>query len=83
MSTIVVPLSLIRWRIDGTRSVLEALVEIYRMMRPGRAADEGIGREFIPESVFLSRALRPVDRRADEVQSPPWARRQDRVSHPR
>jgi DNA-directed RNA polymerase subunit beta len=47
-------------RIDATVTRLEALVEIYRMMRPGRAADQGRGREPVPEPVLQPRALRPL-----------------------
>ena len=51
-----------------TRNRLEALVEIYRMMRPGRAADQGSGREPVQQSVLLERALRSVGGRSHEVQ---------------
>ena len=39
-------------RIDPTTNALEAMVEIYRMMRPGRAADQGSGAEPVPQPVL-------------------------------
>ena len=58
-------------RQDSTRNELEALVEIYRMMRPGRAAHQGVRGEPVPEPVFLRRPLRPVRGWPHEVQPPP------------
>jgi len=62
---------------DSTRSVLEALVEIYRMMRPGEPPDQGVGRESVPESVLFSGALRPLRGGTHEVQPSPGSRREN------
>ena len=51
------------------RTRLEALVEIYRMMRPGEPPD-GRRREPVPEPVLQRRTLRPVAGRPHEVQPP-------------
>ncbi len=57
-------------RVDSSSNRLEALVEIYRMMRPGRAAYSRSCRTAVRKPVLLRRALRPVYRRSDEVQPP-------------
>ncbi len=55
-------------RIDPTRTPLEALVEIYRMMRPGEPPTKEAAAEPVPEPVLHLRTLRPVGCRPDEVQ---------------
>ena len=57
-------------RIDNTKTQLEALVEIYRMMRPGEPPTQGSGAEPVLQPVLHLRALRPRSRWPHEVQSP-------------
>ena len=54
-------------RADPTRSPLEALVEIYRMMRHGEPPTKEAA-ENLFRNLFFTRALRPVRRGPDEVQ---------------
>ncbi len=57
-------------RLDPTTTKLEALVEIYRMMRPGEPPTKDAAEQLFDESLLQSRALRSFRGRADEVQSP-------------
>ena len=52
---------------DGIRSTAEALVEIYKKMRPGRAADPRDLPGVLREPVLQPEALRPLARRPDEA----------------
>ena len=56
---------------DSTRSVLEALVEIYRMMRPGEPPTKESAENLFKNLFFSTGALRPVRSGTYEVQSPP------------
>ena len=67
-SWIAVPFISDTLRQDTTRNELEALVEIYRMMRPGEPPTKESAENFVPEPVLLSRPLRPVGGGPHEVQ---------------
>ena len=68
-------------RVDPTRTPLEALVEIYRMMRPGEPPTKDSAETLFHNLFFTHGALRPVGRGAHEIQSPRgprsyhWSRR--------
>ena len=49
-------------KLDDTPDQTAARIAIYRMMRPGRAADRGSRRGAVPRPVLLGGALRPVAR---------------------
>ena len=63
-------------KIDSTTNQLEALVEIYRMMRPASRQPRR-RRDAVQQPVLRCRALRPVGCRPDEVQ-PPYRSYRDR-----
>ena len=56
-------------RIDPTKTRLEALVEIYRMMRPGEPPTKDAAENLFGNLFFNSGALRPLGRGPHEVQS--------------
>ena len=57
-------------RIDPTKTRLEALVEIYRMMRPGEPPTKDAAENLFNNLFFNPGALRPLGRRPHEVQPP-------------
>ena len=63
---------------DPTRTQLEALVEIYRMMRPGEPPTKEAAENLFRNLFFSGGTLRSVRRRTDEVQPPPGPRRDRR-----
>ncbi len=66
-------------RIDPTKTRLEALVEIYRMMRPGEPPTKDAAENPLQQPVLQRRALRPLGRRPHEVQPPREARGDHRL----
>ena len=66
-------------RIDPTKTRLEALVEIYRMMRPGEPPTKDAAENLFNNLFFNPGALRPVGRRPHEVQPPRRPRARSRA----